>query len=80
MNNTKNKLRALKIKLANLQIEIQALIDKSEREPGMIDAIAADISDFTDEVVKMKKQLGDLKNKSPKTESVFELYNKIKDK
>jgi hypothetical protein len=80
MSNTKNKLRALKIKLANLQIEIQALIDKGEREPGMIDAIAADISDFTDEVTKIRKQLDVFKHKTPKTESIFELYNKIKDK
>ena len=80
MNNTKNKLRALKIKLANLQIEIQALIDKGEREPGMIDAIAADISDFTDEVTKIRKQLDVFKDKTSKTESIFEIYNKIKDK
>jgi hypothetical protein len=80
MNNTKNKLHVLKIKLANLQIEIQALIDKGEREPGMIDAIVADISGFTDEVTKIRKQLDVFKDKTSKTESIFEIYNKIKDK
>lgn len=82
--NTKKKLRALKVKLANLQLEIEDLMSKGIDEPGVIDAIIADISDMTDEMVAAKKQLVDLKkkkeNKESTTESLFELYNKIKDK
>ena len=82
--NAKKKLRALKIKLANLQLEIEDLISKGLDEPGMIDAIIADIAEMTEEMVAAKKQLVDLKNKrkdkESTTESIFELYNKIKDK
>ena len=82
--NTKKKLRALKVKLANLQLEIEDLMSKGMDEPGVIDAIIADISDMTDEMVVAKKQLVDLKkkkeNKESTTENLFELYNKIKDK
>ena len=82
--NTKKKLRALKVKLANLQLEIEDLMSKGIDEPGVIDAIIADISDMTDEMVAAKKQLVDLKkkkeNKESTTENLFELYNKIKDK
>ena len=82
--NTKKKLRALKVKLANLQLEIEDLMSKGMDEPGVIDAIIADISDMTDEMVAAKKQLVDLKkkkeNKESTTENLFELYNKIKDK
>lgn len=82
--NTKKKLRALKVKLANLQLEIEDLMSKGMDEPGVIDAIIADISDMTDEMVAAKKQLVDFKkkkeDKESTTESLFELYNKIKDK
>ena len=82
--NTKKKLRALKVKLANLQLEIEDLMSKGMDEPGVIDAIIADISDMTDEMVAAKKQLVDLKkkkeNKESTTENLFELYKKIKDK
>ena len=82
--NAKKKLRALKIKLANLQLEIEDLISKGLDEPGMVDAIIADIAEMTEEMVAAKKQLVDLKNKrkdkESTTESIFELYNKIKDK
>lgn len=67
---TTNKLKALKIKLANLQLEIQALIDKGEKEPGLIDAISADISDFTEEVTKIRKEISDIKSKKQQKESV----------
>ena len=56
----KNKLRALKIKLANLQLEIQSLIEKSERDPSLIDAITSDISEFTSEVTRMTKELSNI--------------------
>lgn len=82
--NAKKKLRALKIKLANLQLEIEDLISKGLDEPGMVDAIISDITEMTEEMVTAKKQLVDLKNKrkdkESTTESIFELYNKIKDK
>ena len=82
--NTKKKLRDIKVKLANLQLEIEDLMSKGIDEPGVIDAIIADISDMTDEMVAAKKQLVDLKkkkeNKESTTENLFELYNKIKDK
>lgn len=81
MNNRK-KLKALKIKLANLQLEIEDLMSRNIDEPGMIDAIIADISEMTNEMVTAKKQLEDFKKKNKKStnESIFELYNKIKDK
>ena len=71
------ELRRLKIKLANLQVEIQRLIDKGEREPGLIDAIASDIDNFTDEVIKISQEIDKI---SPKNESfsLMEIYNEIK--
>jgi hypothetical protein len=79
---TTNKLKALKIKLANLQLEIQALIDKGEREPGLIDAVAADIADFTEEVTKIRKEISDIKSRKQQKESLslMELYKEIKNK
>jgi hypothetical protein len=79
---TTNKLKALKIKLANLQLEIQALIEKGEKEPGIIDAISADISEFTEEVTKIRKEISDIKSKKQQKESVslMELYKEIKNK
>ena len=82
--NTRKKLKALKIKLANLQLEIEDLMSKGIDEPGVIDAIIADISDMTEEMMNAKKQLVALKkhkkDKESTTEGLFELYNKIKDK
>jgi len=82
--NTRKKLKALKIKLANLQLEIEDLMSKGMDEPGVIDAIIADISDMTEEMMNAKKQLIALKkrkkDKESTTEGLFELYNKIKDK
>lgn len=74
-----NKLRDLKIKLANLQLEIQYLIDKGENEPGLIDAIAADISEFTDEVTKIRKEIASIKNKKIQKESIslVKIYEEI---
>jgi hypothetical protein len=82
--NARKKLKALKIKLANLQLEIEDLMSKGMDEPGVIDAIIADITDMTEEMVSAKKQLIDFKkNKKDKkstTEGLFELYDKIKNK
>lgn len=72
-----NELRRLKIKLANLQVEIQRLLDKGEREPGLIDAIASDIAAFTDEVTKISQEIETLKSKNESI-SLFNLYNEIK--
>lgn len=78
----KNNLRALKIKLANLQLEIQSLITKGEREPGLIDAITADISEFTEQVTKITKELVAAKNKKVQKEniSLSEIYENLKKK
>ena len=77
-----SELRRLKTKLANLHSEIQYLIDKSEKEPGLIDAIAEDISDFTDEVTKIRKQIDSIKEKNIQKESISltQIYNEIKNK
>lgn len=56
-NTAKQKLKDLRTKLANLDIEIRALISKGEMEPGLIDAIAADIDGFTQEIVKIKSEI-----------------------
>lgn len=79
---SKNNLRALKIKLANLQLEIQSLITKGEREPGLIDAITADISEFTEQVTKITKELVAAKNKKVQKESISlsEIYENLKKK
>lgn len=79
---SKNNLRALKIKLANLQLEIQSLITKGEREPGLIDAITADISEFTEQVTKITKELVAAKNKKVQKEniSLSEIYENLKKK
>lgn len=73
------ELRRLKVKLANLQIEIQRLIDKGENEPGLIDAIASDISGFTDEVTKISQEIENLKTKKESI-SLTKMYNEIKNK
>jgi len=76
------ELRRLKVKLANLQTEIQYLIDKGENEPGLIDAIASDIADFTDEVTKIRKEIASLKDKKSQNESIslVKIYEEIKNK
>lgn len=76
----KNPLRPLKVKLANLQVEIQALLDKSDQEPGVVDAIASDIADFTDEITKIRKQISDLNDRKKQNESISlsEIYKEIK--
>jgi hypothetical protein len=76
------ELRRLKIKLANLQTEIQYLIDKGENEPGLIDAIASDIADFTDEVTKIRKEIAGIKDKKIQKESIslVKIYEEIKKK
>jgi hypothetical protein len=56
-NSAKQKLKDLRTKLANLDIEIRALISKGEMEPGLIDAIASDIDGFTQEIVKIKAEI-----------------------
>ena len=76
-----NPLRTLKVKVANLQVEIQALISKAESNPGLIDAIAADIADFTDEITKIRKELADLDTTPPDAPiSLSEIYKEIKRK
>ncbi len=60
---TKQKLKDMRTKLANLDIEIRALISKGEMEPGLIDAIAADIDGFTQEIVKIKAEIAKLNAK-----------------
>ncbi len=76
------ELRRLKVKLANLQTEIQYLIDKGENEPGLIDAIASDIADFTDEVTKIRKEIASIKEKKNVKESIslVKIYEEIKNK
>lgn len=76
------ELRRLKVKLANLQTEIQYLIDKGENEPGLIDAIASDIADFTDEVTKIRKEIAGIKDKKVQKESIslVKIYEEIKKK
>lgn len=76
------ELRRLKVKLANLQTEIQYLIDKGENEPGLIDAIASDIADFTDEVTKIRKEIAGIKDKKIQKESIslVKIYEEIKKK
>lgn len=75
----KNKLRALKIKLANLQLEIQSLIEKSERDPSLIEAITSDISEFTESVTNITRQLSNLKKKKVQKESISltNLYEEV---
>jgi uncharacterized coiled-coil DUF342 family protein len=74
------ELRRLKIKLANLQSEIQYLIDKSENDSSLIDAISSDIAEFTDEVTKFRKEIDSIKEKKLQKESLklTELYKAIK--
>ena len=77
---SKHKLRKLKIKLANLQIEIQSLIEKGDKKPELIDAIADDISGFTDEVTKICREIENVKSKQNESISLMELYKNIKKK
>lgn len=75
------KIRDLKTKLENLKLEIQSLVSNSEYEPSTIDAVYQDISNFTDEIRDINKQLLSLKNK-PKNEalSLMNVYeNMIKE-
>ena len=62
-NTSKQKLKDLRTKLANLDIEVRALISKGEMEPGLIDAIAADIDGFTQEIVKIKGEIAKINAK-----------------
>lgn len=79
---SRNNLKALKIKLANLQLDIQSLINKGEREPGLIDAITADINAFTKEVNKISDEIDKIKAKKKTDEgiSLTEMYKEIKKK
>lgn len=77
--NNRQKLRDLKTKVANLELEIRALIQKAEADPGIIDAIAADISDFTDEIINTKRELEQM-NERKKSISLSTIYNEIKNK
>jgi hypothetical protein len=77
--NNRQKLRDLKTKVANLELEIRALIHKAEADPGIIDAVAADISDFTDEIINTKRELEQM-NERKKSISLSTIYNEIKNK
>jgi hypothetical protein len=77
MNNSR-KIKDLKIKLANLELEVRSLLDAGKSESGIIDAIAADISDFTDEVMKVKKELRNMGVKIDESIKLNELYKNIK--
>jgi hypothetical protein len=59
-NSAKQKLKDLRTKLANLDFEIRSLISKAEMEPGLIDAIVADISGFTQEIVNINSKINKL--------------------
>ncbi len=59
-NSAKQKLKDLRTKLANLDFEIRALISKAEMEPGLIDAVVADISTFTQEIVNINNKINKL--------------------
>lgn len=62
-NTAKQKLKDLRTKLANLDIEIRALISKGEMEPGLIDAVVSDIDSFTQEIVKIKGEIAKINAK-----------------
>lgn len=74
---SKRKLRDLKTKVSNLELEIRSLVHKAEADPSVIDAIAADISNFTEEIVATKKELEKL-NERKKSTSLTSIYNEIK--
>lgn len=60
-NTVKQKLKDLRTKLSNLDIEIRALLSKGEMEPDMIDAVTADIDNFTSEISTTRKEINALK-------------------
>lgn len=76
MNNSR-KIKDLKIKIANLELEIRSLLDAGKSEPGIIDAIAADISDFTDEIMKVKKELKSMGVKIDESIKLVDLYEDL---
>ena len=77
--NNRQKLRDLKTKVKNLELEIRALVHKAEADPGIIDAISADISDFTAEIVSTKRELEQISERK-KSISLSTMYNEIKNK
>jgi hypothetical protein len=77
--NNRQKLRDLKTKVKNLELEIRALVHKAESDPGIIDAISADISDFTAEIVSTKRELEQMSERK-KSISLSTMYNEIKNK
>jgi hypothetical protein len=61
-----NAKRYLKVKMLNLQQEIEALLTKAELlGPGTFESIASDIDDLTDQVEKLRKDIQG-KNQEPK--------------
>ncbi len=62
-NSAKQKLKDLRTKLANLDIEVRSLISKAEMEPGMLDAVIADIDGFTQDIVHVKNEISKLNAK-----------------
>ena len=77
--NNRQKLRDLKTKVKNLELEIRALVHKAEADPGIIDAISAYISDFTAEIVSTKRELEQMSERK-KSISLSTMYNEIKNK
>lgn len=75
--NNRLKLKDLKTKVANLELEIRALVQKAEADPSILDAIIADISYFTDEIVKIKQELEQI-NERKKATSLVSIYKEIK--
>ena len=75
---TRSKIKALKIKMQNLELEIQSLISGAEFEPGTIDAVYQDITNFTDEIRDISKQLLALKSKKNESMSLVDVYEGMK--
>jgi hypothetical protein len=78
-NPTQRKIKDLKIKLANLELEVRSLLDAGKSEPGIIDAISSDISDFTDAVTDIKKKLKGLGVKVDESTKLADLYEEVKE-
>jgi len=76
---TRAKVKALKIKMQNLELEIQSLIQGAEFEPGTIDAVYQDITNFTDEIRDISKQLLALKTKKNESMSLLNVYENMKE-
>jgi hypothetical protein len=61
-NIAKQKLKDFKTKVANLELELRALISKAD-EPGILDAIIDDIDGFTQDIVNAKNTIAKINAK-----------------